>query len=107
MQAVVTGSETTTKASHPIKATLGESLLEGFSRSYAGFWLRDNKRVIEVNQAIVKQKIDYLVAFAVIACFVEVRPLHHKMKEWLSTLQEKVCDRLILERNLGKSFFYY
>jgi hypothetical protein len=34
---------------HPTKATVGESFLEGFTRSFVGFLLRDQKQKIEVD----------------------------------------------------------
>jgi hypothetical protein len=34
---------------NPIKAAPGESLPQGFSRSYAGFFIKDLKREIQVD----------------------------------------------------------
>lgn len=105
LKAVHSGSDTSSGTPHPVKATPGEQLPAGYSRSYAGFLLRDEKRVIEVNQEIIKHKMEYLTEFTVIACFVEGRPPNHEMQLWLNQLQQKVGGSLTLGRNLGKGFF--
>ena len=55
---------------HVTKAEQGKKLPKGYSRSYAGFLLKDMKREISVNQAIVQQEMEYLSKFGIIACFV-------------------------------------
>lgn len=90
---------------HPIKASPGEKLPDGYSRSYAGFLLRDTNRVVSVNQDIVRQEMEYLATHAAIGCFVEGRPSQNEMPAWINSLQSKVRGQLILGRNLGKGFF--
>lgn len=60
MKAVLTGTDTTADALHPIKAIPGEQLHAGYSRSYVGFLLRDEKRIVTVNQDVVKQEMEHL-----------------------------------------------
>jgi hypothetical protein len=45
---------------HPTKVTPGETLPEGYSRSYGGLFLRNLQQEIEVDQDIVRQEMDYL-----------------------------------------------
>lgn len=79
VKAVLDNPDLPTDQPHPLKASPGEELPEGFSRSYAGFLLRDTKRVIQVSQDIVKQEMNFLATFAVIGCFVEGRPPQHEL----------------------------
>lgn len=103
VKAMFTESDGTTSYLHPVKATPGEKLPDGFSRSYAGFLLREDKRVIQVDQTIVKQEMDYLASFAVIESFVKGKPPQHEMQAWLEALQTKVRGKLPMGRSLGKA----
>ena len=60
---------------HPTKANPGEELPPGYSRSYAGFLIHNLEREIEVDQDVIKQKMDYLTQFMAIVCFVGDAPL--------------------------------
>jgi hypothetical protein len=64
---------------HPTRAMPGEELPEGYSRSYAGFLLRNQNREVEVDQDVVRQEMDYLVQFVVIASFIGGKPLEHTL----------------------------
>lgn len=45
-----------------------------------GFLLRDGKRMIPVDQEVIKQEMKFLEEFAVIACFVEEKPPNFEMQ---------------------------
>lgn len=49
LKAVMSANGDSDRGPHPVKTTPGETLPEGYSRSYAGFLLRDEKRVVQVN----------------------------------------------------------
>jgi hypothetical protein len=74
---------------HPTKAQEGEQLPPGYSRSYAGLLLKDLKRDITVNQDAVKQEMEYLQTFAVIAFFIGGKPPEHLMSGWMEKLKEQ------------------
>jgi len=60
---------------YPTKASPGEELADEFSRiSYVDFLLRDQQIEIAVDQATVKQEMDYLSAHVVIAYFLGGKP---------------------------------
>ena len=67
-------SPTIGKTPHPTQPQDGESLPVGFSRSYAGFLLCKQKRIVKVDQDIIKQEMDYLERFIVIVGFVGSKP---------------------------------
>lgn len=54
LEVVLADSGDSSEGPHPVKAIPGEKLPEGYSQSYAGFLLRDEKRVVKVNQEVVK-----------------------------------------------------
>lgn len=58
-KAVLTGSCHLAEALHPVKAIPAELLPFGYSKSYAGFVLREENREVKVNQDIVKQEMEY------------------------------------------------
>lgn len=90
---------------HPTKSQPGEQLPEGFSRSYAGFLIRDLQREIRVDQAVINEEVNYLSEFAAIACFVGGRPPASQLRQWTEQLQHTVQGNLSIGRNLGKGFF--
>lgn len=87
---------------YPTKALPGEDLPAGYSPSYAGFLLRDTDRVIKVDQALVKQEMDFLTNLVATACFVGGKPPNTQLRHWLTQVQETVQGSLTLGRNLGK-----
>jgi hypothetical protein len=105
IEAVFEGQAKSPTSLHPMKAQEGEQLPPGYSRSYAGLLLKDLKREIQVNQDVVKQEMEYLQTFAVIAFFIGSKPLEHLMFEWLEKLKEHVQGPLVRGRNLGRGFF--
>lgn len=70
LSSVLTHHPSSNGSLHSIKAQPGEDLHEGYFRSYAGFLLRETNRVVQVDQAVVKQEIDFLSNFVAIAYFV-------------------------------------
>ena len=65
---IFANQQQTNSGLHTTRASQGEQLPEGYSRSYARFLFRDMKREIEVDQAVVKEEMDYLTCFSTIAC---------------------------------------
>jgi hypothetical protein len=90
---------------HPTRAMPGEELPEGYSRSYTGFLLQNQNREVEVDQDVVRQEMDYLAQFVVIASFIGGKPPEHMLQQWLSHLQTLVSGTLTLGHNMGKGFF--
>jgi hypothetical protein len=105
IEVVFEGQAKSPTSLHPTKAQEGEQLPPGYSRSYAGLLLKDLKREIQVNQDAVKQEMEYLQTFAVIAFFIGGKPSEHLMFEWLEKLKEHVQGPLVRGRNLGRGFF--
>ena len=73
-----------TSTPHPTKAAPGEELPEGFTRSYAGFLVRNVQREIEVDQDIVKEEMEYLIQFLSIVCFVGGALPQASILQWLN-----------------------
>jgi hypothetical protein len=92
-------------ALHPTKASPGEELPPGYSRSYAGFFLCNLEREIEVDQDIITQEMDYLTQFMAIVCIIGGAPPHAQLPQWLSLLQRDFRYPLSLGRALGKGFY--
>lgn len=55
---------------HPTRATPDEILPEGYSRSYGGFLLRQDSRIINVDQKMVRREMEYLSRHVLLAFFV-------------------------------------
>jgi len=60
---------------HPTKATSGESLPEGFARSYVGFLICNTVMEVSVDQDVVKRETEQLRKHVAVAYFVGGRPL--------------------------------
>jgi hypothetical protein len=90
---------------HPSKAQPNETLPEGYARSYSGLLLRGGTREIKVDQAIIKQEMDYLETHAVIGSFIGGKPPLHFLMQWLHHLQQEVKAPLVLGQSLGRGFF--
>jgi hypothetical protein len=95
-----------TSTPHPTKAAPGEELPEGFTRSYAGFLLRNVQREIEVDQDIVKEEMEYLTQFlSIFVCFVGGALPQASIPQWLNQLQRDTRCPLSFGRALGKGFY--
>lgn len=85
-KAVLAGSVHSAEAPHPITVVPGELFPSIYSRSYAGFLLREENREVKVNQDIVKHEMEYLAEFAVIGYFIDGCLPDHEMQAWISQL---------------------
>lgn len=90
---------------HPTQATEGEKLPDGYSRSYGGFLLRHDARIIPVDQHMVRREMDYLARHVLLAFFVGGRPSQHSLPNWLELVQRQVGGYVAIGRNLGRGFF--
>lgn len=90
---------------HPTQAAEGEQLPEGYSRSYGGFLLRIDSRIIPVDQRLVRREMEFLSRHVLIAFFVGGRPSHQSLPQWLESLQRQVGGYVAIGRNLGRGFF--
>lgn len=92
-------------AIHPTRATAGERLPEGYSRSYGGFLLRQEPRIIPIDQHMVRREMEYLSKHVLLAFFVGGRPPQHSLPQWVEAIQRQVGGHVAIERNLGRGFF--
>jgi hypothetical protein len=76
---------------HPTKASPGERLPDGYSRSYAGFLLCDQRREVTVDQHI--------------AFFLGGKPVEAQLFAWIAQLQTQVQGTILFGRHLGRGFF--
>lgn len=90
---------------HPTQAREGESLPAGYSRSYGGFLLRHDARLIPVDQHMVRREMEYLSRHVLLAYFVGGRPPQHSISPWLELVQRQVGGYVAIGRNLGRGFF--
>lgn len=90
---------------HPTKATDGEQLPEGYTHSYGGFLLRQEPRIVRVDQRLVQREMEFLSRHVLMAFFVGGRPSQHTMPQWLETLQRQARGHVGIGRNLGRGFF--
>lgn len=84
------------------KASIRETLPTGYSRSYAGFLLRDGHFIIQVDQKVMKHEAEYLQNFATITCFIGGKPPEYQMQNWILLVHNAVDNLVTLGRNLGK-----
>jgi hypothetical protein len=89
---------------HLLKAVPGKELPASFSCSYAGFLLGNQDREITVDQNVVKQEMDFLSQFIVIASFIGGCPSEQMLTLWLIQLQVRIEGAVALGRNLGRGF---
>jgi hypothetical protein len=87
------------------KASLGEILPQGYSHSYVGFLLKDNKCVVRVNEDVVKTKMAYLHDHTIIASFIGEKLPPNAFNAWLAFLNQKVGGKVLFDCSLGKRFF--
>lgn len=90
---------------HPTRASVGESLPAGFSRSCTGFLLCDEILEVPVNQATVKQDTEFLKNHAIVAYFVGGQQSQTSLNNWLAVLQKEVGEWVGVGRTLGRGFF--
>ena len=90
---------------HPTQAVDGETLPEGYSRSYGGFLLRNNPRIVPVDQHMVRREMEFLSRHVLLAFFVGGRPPQHAIPKWLELIQRQVGGFVSIGRNLGRGFF--
>lgn len=75
---------------HPTKAKAGEELPQGYYRNYAGFLIRNTKRVIYLDDEIVAANAACLSTHMAIATFVGGRPSPSAMPQWLRALNARL-----------------
>lgn len=75
---------------HPTQATNGEKFPEGYFRSYGGFLLRHDTRIIPVDQRMVRRVMEYLSRHVLLAFFVGGRPSQHSLLHWVEFVQRQV-----------------
>lgn len=92
---------------HPTQAQDGETLPEGYSRSYGGFLLRHNPRIVPVDQRMVRREMEYLSRHVLSAFFVGGRPSQHSLPQWLEMVQRQAGGYVSVGRNLGRGFFNF
>lgn len=92
-------------AIHLTKATPGEKLPEGYSRSSSGFLLCNTVLEISVDQEKVRIASERLQRHAIVAYFVGGRQSSIALTHWITALQKELGDFVGLGRNLGHGFF--
>lgn len=90
---------------HPTQATEGEKLSDGYSQNYGGFLLRQDTRIIPVDQRMVRREMEYLSRHVLLAFFVGGRPSQHSLPHWIESVQCQVGGYVAIGRNLGRGFF--
>jgi hypothetical protein len=92
-------------AIHNTKATLGESLLDGFTRSKLGFLLLVELLKVKIDEDKVKKEMEQVEKIVVIAYFMEGQQAPKVLLDWLADLGKEIQEELKLGMDLGHVFF--
>lgn len=75
---------------HPTKATQGENLPKGYTRSSTGFLLSNEVVEVRVNQKAVRHASDHLRKFSIVVYFVGGKQSASVLASWLADIQVQV-----------------
>jgi hypothetical protein len=87
------------------RASPRKILPQGYYHNYVGFLSKDSKRVVQVNQDVVKVEMLYLHDHTIILSFIEKKPSPNAFNAWLVFLNQKVEGKVLFNCSLGKGFF--
>lgn len=91
---------------HPTKPQPGASSRR-IQPQLCGFLLRDHQRVVQVDQTVIQEEINYLSQFAAIAWFVGLRPPASQLQCWVDQIQKHVQGQITVGWSLGNGFFVF
>ena len=90
---------------NPTKPSAGESLPEGFARSYAGFLIRTSRKRIHVSEELVAAEESFLQDHLIVVSFLRGRPNSTGFNTWLTQLNRGISGgSLSFSGDLGWGF---
>lgn len=90
---------------HPTRATPGETLPEGVTRSSSGFLIKTASHKVALCKEKVQKEMEYYQKRVIIAYLVGGRFSQRSLQDWVAALSKEVQEDCRIRRELSHGFF--